>query len=81
MTKLLSILVITVKENNNHVIDLLKLIYRNFWRYIFYSYYIDKNKYSKYCTSQLIIHALVSLCLLSAAEDKKTKCMMNPFLS
>ena len=52
MTKWSSLFIMPVKEKNNCVSDLLKLLPKTFFRYLFSSYYIARDKYFKFPPSR-----------------------------
>ena len=79
MTKWSSIFFLPLKDNNNCAIDWLTLFARTFLMYLFSSYYITKDKYSKYSLNKIIIRSMVSLYSTYVAKDNKTKCALNPF--
>ena len=79
MMKWSSLFVISIKENNNCAIDWLTLLARTFLMYLFSSYYITKDEYSKYYLNQIIIREMVYLYSMYVAKDNNTKCVLNSF--
>ena len=79
MTKLLSLLVMPVKENNNSASDWLTLLARTLFRYLWSPYWISKENYSRFSPIPFRICTVVSLYLVFIAKDNKNKCISNPF--
>ena len=60
-----------VKEKDNFVSDLLTLLAGTLSRYIFSSYYVAKDKYSKFTPIQLRICTIVYLYLIFVEKYEK----------